>query len=112
LAHGQINNSDHLSVALIVDELQHYSQHGQGMKYFVLVYNRGPGELVGWEEFSDGPEALSRRMELERQNIRGADTEIVILLARDFDSLRRTHARYFQSSNELLQSASRLEVVA
>jgi hypothetical protein len=34
----------------------------QTMKYFVLVYNRGPGELSGVEEFSDGSAALNRRM--------------------------------------------------
>jgi hypothetical protein len=79
------------------------------MKYFVLVYNRGSGVLSGVEEFSDGSEALDRRMELERCKER--DTEIVILLGRDYDSLRRTHSRYFQSLNELLENASRLEAV-
>jgi hypothetical protein len=32
------------------------------VKYFVLVYNRVPGELSGVEEFSDGSAALNRRM--------------------------------------------------
>jgi hypothetical protein len=82
------------------------------MKYYVLVYDRASGELTSVDEFLDGGQALGRRMELERLNQRGADTEIVILVARSLDSLHRTHARYFQSRRELLENASRIEVMS
>jgi hypothetical protein len=77
------------------------------MKYFVVVYNPDPGELRNVEVFADGARALDRRMELERRINTGEDTEIVILVAPDSESLKRTHARYFKSERELLENASR-----
>jgi hypothetical protein len=56
LAESRVHELLRATLQLVKDEGR------QTMKYFVLAYNRGPGELSGVEEFSDGSAALNRRM--------------------------------------------------
>jgi hypothetical protein len=50
-------------------------------------------------------DALARRFDLEREYRLEPHIEVVLLYARSQDVLRRTHARYFKTVQELVQSA-------
>lgn len=69
---------------------------------FLLQYNRRTGAL-DWQEFDEPSTAMSARM--EREASAGPDDEIVVLSSDSFESLKRTHSRYFQSVTEILRSS-------
>lgn len=77
------------------------------MAYFLLVYDQSTGELVQLTPYSDAERdsALAARFELEREHRLEPHIEVVVLGARDEETLRKTHARYFQTVHELLGSA-------
>lgn len=76
------------------------------MPQFLIVYNQSTGE-VELSEYADDAreEALERRFALEREHRLEPHIEIVLLGARSEDVLKRTHARYFKTVRELLESA-------
>jgi hypothetical protein len=63
--------------------------------HYLIVYDRPQGELVQFERFTDGQEALSHRFALERAFRDNPDLEIVVLGADSAGTLTRTHGRYF-----------------
>jgi hypothetical protein len=73
---------------------------------FLIVYNRQTGDVhvdVYPDERRD--DALARRFDLERERRLEPHIEVVLLSARSQDVLRRTHARYFKTVRDLMQSA-------
>ena len=76
------------------------------MPQFLIVYNRLTGAVV-MNEYADDAraEALERRFALEREHRLEPHIEVVLLGARSEDVLRRTHARYFKTVRELVESA-------
>lgn len=78
----------------------------KALKHFLLVYDRRTGE-TNVREFApaEGRDALRARFRLERE-LRGQDDmEIVVLTGASLASLRKTHSRYFGSSNQALSAA-------
>jgi predicted nuclease of predicted toxin-antitoxin system len=73
---------------------------------FLIVYNQQAG-AVHLDEYPDErrDDALARRFDLEREHRLEPHIEVVLLSARSQDVLRRTHARYFKTVQELVQSA-------
>jgi hypothetical protein len=71
------------------------------MRYYLVVYSRGSGQLLVEQEYSSRDEALAARFRLERGRRDDPDTEVVVLGAASAEALRRTHARYFSSVDEL-----------
>lgn len=71
------------------------------MRYFLMVYSRASGQLLVQQEHASRDEALAERFRYERGSRDDADTEVVVLGAVSAEALRRTHARYFSSVNEL-----------
>jgi|ABSO01.1.fsa_nt_gi hypothetical protein len=73
---------------------------------FLIVYNQQTGD-VHVDEYPDERReaALARRFDLEREHRLEPHIEVVLLSARSGDVLRRTHARYFKTVRELMQSA-------
>lgn len=72
------------------------------MSYFLLVYNRAAGELLGEQEFSGRAEALRARFAMEKEHRTGGENvEVVVVGARSRNDLLRTHARYFLTMDEL-----------
>jgi hypothetical protein len=73
---------------------------------FLIVYNQLTGK-VELSEYADDAreEALERRFALEREHRLEPHIEVVLLGARSEDVLKRTHARYFMTVRELLESA-------
>jgi hypothetical protein len=75
------------------------------MSYYLVVYDRSTG-TVEIEEFTDqqGDLALHRRFECERAQRNQPQIEIVVLGAESPEALKRTHARYFKTVQELAES--------
>ncbi len=76
------------------------------MPQFLIVYDQLTG-AVELSEYADDArvEALERRFALEREHRLEPHIEVVLLGARSEEVLRRTHARYFKSVRELVDSA-------
>lgn len=76
------------------------------MPQFLIVYNQLTGK-VELSEYADEARvaALERRFALEREHRLEPHIEVVLLGARSEDVLRRTHARYFKTVRELVESA-------
>jgi len=63
--------------------------------HFLLVYDLARQELVRQLEFHDGDEAAAAYRELENEHQGRADLEIVLVGADSIDTIKRTHAHYF-----------------
>lgn len=76
------------------------------MPQFLIVYNQNTGD-VSVDRFDDDVRdvAQERRFALEREHRLEPHIEVVLLGARSEDVLRRTHARYFKTVRELVESA-------
>jgi hypothetical protein len=74
------------------------------VKYFLLVYRRSAGRLAEPPQDlgSDRDAALRVRFERERRERADPDVEVVVLGAASLDALKRTHARYFKTFDELV----------
>lgn len=71
------------------------------MIYFLLVFDRRHGRLIGdVEEFSDADEAVRARFRHESAHP-GDDIEVVVLGAASREALENTHSRYFGPGREL-----------
>jgi hypothetical protein len=75
------------------------------MSYYLVVYDRSTG-AVELEEFTEQQRdlALHRRFEYEREQRNRPEIEVVVLGAESPEVLRRTHARYFKTVQELAKS--------
>ncbi len=71
------------------------------MSHFLLVYDRTAGLLVRQEEFLTSDAAMHARFAAEDEFRDRPEIEIVDLSAASGDELRRTHARYFLTLDEL-----------
>ncbi len=66
------------------------------MQYFLLVYDRRGARLTSAPQaFDDQGEALRARFDIERSGL-GDDIEVVVIGGESVESLRTTHARYFE----------------
>ncbi len=75
---------------------------------FLIQYDRALGRIVELQRFDDGDRvsAEATRFSLELENVRAANLEVVLLEAATEDALRRTHRRYFETLEELVEPAS------
>lgn len=74
---------------------------------FLIEYDRQRGSIVQFREFKDDEreQAYDARLDLElRLNGAGIENEVVLLEAPSEDAIRRTHRRYFETLEELLES--------
>jgi hypothetical protein len=73
------------------------------MNLYLLIFNR-ENRSVEVRAFSERGEAVDHLREAERRLRNEPELEIVLLYG-DEDDLRRTHGRYFESLDELLEPA-------
>lgn len=75
---------------------------------FLIEYDRGRGEIVDLQKFSDSArmdaEEARLKKELELNRLR-VEREVVLMEAASEEALRRTHRRYFESLAELVKPA-------
>ncbi len=75
---------------------------------FLIEYNRSEGRIVTFGEFADTEGRKAKDSQLEKEldlNRKGIDHEVVLLQAASKEALQLTHARYFRSLREMLESA-------
>lgn len=75
------------------------------MRNYLVIYNRREGRIVRHQSFLKPQQALDARFEAERQYRDEPDIEVVVLGAESWDSLARTHSRYFKGVRELAEDA-------
>jgi vacuolar-type H+-ATPase subunit F/Vma7 len=63
--------------------------------HFLLVYDLVGQQLMRQLEFQDGDDAAAAYRELEREYQGRSDLEIVLVGADSIETIRRTHAHYF-----------------
>jgi hypothetical protein len=68
------------------------------LKHFLLVYDLAAQCLIEQQEFSDGGEAASAYSALEREYQGREDLEIVLVGADSIETIKRTHAHYFDAA--------------
>ena len=72
------------------------------MSHFVVFYSRGRDKPI-IERIEDHDEAVRRLLEAEHELADDPSRGVVMLVADDEEDLRRTHAHYFSSIEELLR---------
>ncbi len=74
---------------------------------FLIEYDRSQGRIITFRAFDDSArqEAEDSRLQLELElNRSGTEREVILLEAATEHALRRTHRRYFEDLNELVNS--------
>lgn len=67
------------------------------LQHFLLVYDFGAQRLVSQKEFGDGNEAATAYAALESKYRGRDDLEIVLVGADSIETIKRTHAHYFDA---------------
>jgi hypothetical protein len=75
------------------------------MQHYLMIYDRRAGKIVRHRRFRTPARALTARFEAEREFREDPDIEVVVLGAESWDSLPRTHSRYFKGVQELAATA-------
>ena len=71
------------------------------MAHFLLVYDRLAGKLLREQRFATEAEALAARFAAESEYGVQPDIEVLAISAASDEELRRSHGRYFLTSEEL-----------
>jgi hypothetical protein len=79
------------------------------VRHYLLIYDQHERLIVGRREFEDAESALAARFEAEREYRTRPDIEVVILAADSWESVQRTHSRYFMSVQQLAEAALQRE---
>lgn len=66
--------------------------------HFLLVYDFKAQRLIAQERFNDGEEAARAYADREREFKDRQDLEIVLVGADSIETIRQTHAHYFDSA--------------
>ncbi|HUY50888.1 MAG TPA: hypothetical protein VMV92_35140 [Streptosporangiaceae bacterium] len=75
------------------------------MWHYLVIYDRRVGKIIRTRAYRDSAEALKARFAAEREHRGDGDVEVVVLSAKSRAALLRTHARYFQGTQELAETA-------
>jgi hypothetical protein len=75
------------------------------MSLFLLTFTRGASIDPEIERFEDPEKAMRKFADRERE-LRGSDRGVVLLIAENEETLRRTHSHYFETADELLAQLS------
>ena len=79
------------------------------MRHYLVIYDRRKGQIIRHRSQPTPEQALVARFDAEREFRGQPDIEIVVLGAESWDSLRRTHSRYFKDVQELAEAALEYE---
>ncbi len=68
--------------------------------HFLLVYDHAAGHLRSQQEFRNANQAAAAYADLEQVNRGDRDLEIVLVGADSLETIKQTHANYFQDVSE------------
>lgn len=69
---------------------------------FLIDYDRRSGSIRQFQSFGDHERQQAEQLRLELEITGRADAEVVLLESEDEATVRKTHARYFETAAELL----------
>ncbi len=75
------------------------------MNHYLVVFDRSKGTVLHHQRYRDPSKALEARFVAEREHRDEPAIEVVVLGARSWEALKRTHGRYFKSFDQLAASA-------
>jgi hypothetical protein len=75
----------------------------QPVAHFLLIYDRKAGKLVRKQEYATDAQALEARFAAEAEYGVRENIEIVAISAASEEELRKSHGRYFLTSEQLGQ---------
>lgn len=75
------------------------------MQHYLVIYDRRRGQIIKHRVYPNPKRALAARFDAEREFRDEPDIEVVVLGAESWESLRRTHSRYFKDVRELAEAA-------
>jgi hypothetical protein len=73
---------------------------------FLIDYDRRSGSMREFCSFPDSERRRAERLRLEMEIKASPEAEIVLLEAKDEETVRKTHARYFETAAELLSTSA------
>jgi hypothetical protein len=71
------------------------------MNHYLVVFDRARGQVLRHKLYEDRNDALAARFAAERQHSEDPDIEVVVLGARSWADVKRTHGRYFKGFGQL-----------
>lgn len=71
------------------------------MNHYLVVFDRSRGVVTHHKLYADRNAALQARFAAEREHSGNPDIEVVVLGARSWADVKRTHGRYFKDISEL-----------
>lgn len=74
------------------------------LKHFLLIFDHVEGRLLSHEQFEDVDEAVAAYEAAEAQYDRNAKMEVVLIGSDSFDTVRETHANYFDGTAALARA--------
>jgi hypothetical protein len=75
------------------------------MSFFLLTYDRRNGKQPAIDRYEDPAEAMDRFVNAERSHRNHDDGKgVVLLIADDEATLRRTHTHYFLTADQMLDA--------
>ena len=74
------------------------------LKHFLLVFDHAAGRLLSHEEFDDVDEAARAYQAAEEQYDHAAQLEVVLIGSDSFETVRETHANYFDGTAALAKA--------
>jgi hypothetical protein len=74
------------------------------VNHYLVVFDRSRGVVVRHKLYRDRNAALAARFAAEREHSGDPDIEVVVLGARSWDDVKRTHGRYFKGFGQLAAS--------
>ena len=75
------------------------------MNHYLVVFDRSKGSVLRHKRYNDRDEALAARFATEREHHADPNIEVVVLGARSWEALKRTHGRYFKGFDQLASTA-------
>lgn len=80
------------------------------MKYFLVLYDRRTSAILNAQEYAaeQRAEALRDRELMIHERTRDpgqTELEVILFSADSFEDVKRTHARYFKTADELVRDA-------
>jgi hypothetical protein len=74
------------------------------VNHYLVVFDRSKGEVLRHKRCDDRNDALAARFAAEREHSGDPEIEVVVLGARSWDDVKRTHGRYFKGFGQLAAS--------
>ena len=71
------------------------------MNHYLVVFDRSAGTVVRHKLYDDRNDAIRARFAAERQHSGNPNIEVIVLGARSWADVKRTHGRYFKNIGQL-----------